>query len=439
MTLIRPNSQSDKTTQILNLLGSGLDRYSQGKRERQKSFIESEKNRRAAEEAERKKKAALIAGKIDKLKLDKAQEEQDVYSRIADIEAAGEGSEPVAGVEGPPAPDVMAQRSMNKGLLSKLKAKYSRLTGRKADVPEALSGDMTAEQAKESMASGKTFTPEQRTLLSGTAFPRKSFGEEFAKGLVKVEQMKILGEEAKVKGKLQQQSVNLKRDLGKTLNAFGLMWKKKKQQLAEGFKGGGVVGRGVKTIAGEVLKPESLPATQEYKGQLVETALSQNRIITGSVRVVQSVFEKLIESYPSRLDGDRVSVGKIVQSSRNTMGMAKAARDRGLQEEVRLIERNNPAALEDVNSEINKKFEALLPAALDLSDEIEVQKGLKRVFGEDYEKNKETMIRESPYGDVSNIKPDQVDDLEELIRRATEEGDEQAERAVRTFLPGIVL
>jgi hypothetical protein len=444
-TLIRPRSQSAEVTEILNRFGAGIDRFAEAKR--------------LAEDEERKR-----------IRFERQKKGFDVLDEISTIEEQGTSNAPAPGTEGPPSPDVMEKRDqISLDTRDRLIAKYGRIKGKPetfesvsskrksldalglsdkekaafnltGELPKppriSLSGDMKPEEAKRHLASGEEFTKEQQTFLKEIAFPEESFASQFARGLVEAEKLKIMGEETKIKGALQKRATELKRDVGKTLNAFSLMWKKKKQQLDEGFKGGGVIGRGIKSVVGETLKPESLPATQEYQGQLVETALSQNRIITGSVRVIQSVFEKLLDSYPSKLDGERVAIGKIAQSARNTMGMAKSARDQGLQAEVKLIETKDPKSLDDPNSEINKKFSELLPSKLNLRDEIEVQKGLKRIFGPDYEKHKHVMVGNSDFGDVTNVEASQIDDIEELIKRA-EEGDQQAEQAVKMFLPGI--
>jgi len=159
------------------------------------------------------------------------------------------------------------------------------------------------------------------------AFPQKGFAESFADALVQAERIKTIGAEVDIKKKTEQKRIDIKRDVNSTMNAFrGLVTKKFDSLDEKAFgvaQGAGLLVGGLKELQA-ALRVKGAENTAAFAGQLVETALQQNKIITGSVRVVQSVFEKLIESYPNVKDPDTFSVFKDCPICQKYFGFRKS-------------------------------------------------------------------------------------------------------------------
>ena len=90
---------------------------------------------------------------------------------------------------------------------------------------------------------------------------------------------------------------------------------------------------------------EELVETGKLHGQRGETAMMMMPAITGSVRIIKSVFKYILESLPDKQHGPKQSRGKLRQTSRNMYRMTRAMTQMGLTPK-------DLAAMDDATAEI---------------------------------------------------------------------------------------
>ena len=103
----------------------------------------------------------------------------------------------------------------------------------------------------------------------------------------------------------------------------------------------------------EALALEGLPFTRSYKGQLIETAMTHSKIITGGARVIKSIISNLIGTYPTDdkvLDAMEAKIYQTVMNSYyktkgvdQTAGLLSKEQDKEARDIVRSV-LDTPAA-----------------------------------------------------------------------------------------------
>jgi len=81
-------------------------------------------------------------------------------------------------------------------------------------------------------------------------------------------------------------------------------------------------------------KNPNFSRTASFPGQIRETALTLNRVLTGQNRVIKGVLEMINETLPEDLDPETFVANKIDQSLRNAFGITKAFEKAGLTSDV---------------------------------------------------------------------------------------------------------
>ena len=162
-------------------------------------------------------------------------------------------------------------------------------------------------------------------------------------------------------------------DMDKVEQLFSNLWDRKKEQL--GSTGSGpLVGAAKKGLA--KIRAPGGEATAAYAGQVTETAAALNRIVTGQNRVVESIYNRLAASLPDIWDTETYAKTKLEQSIRNSYGLMKAVRKRGIN-----LSNYSDEDLANPDSDISQHMASMAPEALDARDNAELQGILDRVFG----------------------------------------------------------
>jgi len=212
----------------------------------------------------------------------------------------------------------------------------------------------------------------------------------------------------KTKRETQKQIAKTELGFDRTMELMGRLWDRHKEQIAEGenlgLTGGGVRGR-IRTLVSGI-DPEyvkGLEATRAFGGQVTESALAMNGIVTNQNRVIKAVFTLLRKTLPSEkgTDSSASAAKKIEQSVFNAFGLRQAARKAGVTRES--IAAQSDAQLDDPNSAINQLFGSLtIEKKLTEVNEEEAFAILDRVLGtEDAKKYKVGRWRNYKQGKVS--------------------------------------
>lgn len=107
-------------------------------------------------------------------------------------------------------------------------------------------------------------------------------------------------------------------------------------QLRGGIEEGGAGGllQGLYGDINVAFKNEKFSRTAAIQGQIKETALTLNRILTGQNRVIKGVLEMILTTLPTNKDPEKFIGNKIEQSVRNAFGITKAFEKAGLSSDV---------------------------------------------------------------------------------------------------------
>jgi len=167
-----------------------------------------------------------------------------------------------------------------------------------------------------------------------------------------------------------------KTNLNKVENLFTNLWHQKSLQL--GKTGAGLVMGGLKKGAAALQAPGG-EATARYQGQVDETAIALNRILTGQNRVVKSIYDRIRRTLPTDIDKYEYAWPKIEQSVANSYGLIKAVQaDADL---MRKMAAASDEELEDPNSAINLQINTIGEGAAYLTpdDRAQIDKILARI------------------------------------------------------------
>lgn len=140
-------------------------------------------------------------------------------------------------------------------------------------------------------------------------------------------------------------------------NLMTRMVAQKKAQLPE-VGGGGLVNPQYWLGKGKAaLKVGDTEATAAFPGQVTETAMALNSLLTGQNRVIKSVLERIIKTLPDESDPASFAANKISQSLYNSFALWKAMQDAGITNKKMSMltdEQGN-----DPNSIINRRIAGL--------------------------------------------------------------------------------
>lgn len=202
-------------------------------------------------------------------------------------------------------------------------------------------------------------------------------------------QLKVLEEGEKIKraSKIKQATAEAARKMGegfgKMTSLVATTWDRKLEQLEE--TGAGLPATIANITMEKLVKwlpsdwdglQNKYPKTAAYAGQLVEMASTIMPIMTGSVRLVESIYNKVLESLPSMAESELVSLGKLYQTIRNMYGLNKALERAGI-----LAGDYTEEELEDENHPVNKILATYGTARLTSEDQAEFDKLATDIFG----------------------------------------------------------
>jgi hypothetical protein len=126
---------------------------------------------------------------------------------------------------------------------------------------------------------------------------------------------------------------------------------------------GRTIARGAATL-GRKFQTADTDAIEAYDGQLTETAMSMMPIMTGSSRIIESIYQMVRRSLPDPLEGESRSGQKLEATLRNMFAARNAFMNSGIN-----LDDYDDEDLQDPNSEISKELEAIYRRGAPLSEE----------------------------------------------------------------------
>ena len=193
----------------------------------------------------------------------------------------------------------------------------------------------------------------------------------------------------------QKQKFQTESNFSSVVNMLSNLWAQKQTQLEE-TKGSGLVKGTIGKLLGSA-KVKGFEATAAYEGQITESALALNRIVSGSTRAIKSIVDKLTKTLPTLTDTASYTKEKIAQSVRNAFGLRKAALNAGLTPEY--IDSLPDEELNNPLSKLNRQMQALTPMALDKNELKEAQKVIDSIFATPAIKKQSGRNKPMTYGD----------------------------------------
>lgn len=111
-----------------------------------------------------------------------------------------------------------------------------------------------------------------------------------------------------------------------------LMGQFKTKLIQQGGKGGVVAG-GIGTLKA-MMKLPNTAAIETFTGQIIETTLAMNPVLTGQNRVIKGITDRIAKTIPGWADTEQSAPQKISQSLTNMYRLTKAVADMGLTSEM---------------------------------------------------------------------------------------------------------
>jgi len=237
-----------------------------------------------------------------------------------------------------------AQAIQNISALGGDVGQYQQLFGRGAEMPTAMPTPAPVDRPTITGAPLEPVTPEafpeQRILP--TKFERTPLGgiraTVFEDVALKKRQQE---EESKLKAKAEvlKLSEKARANFGRSIGLFSTMvaqakgMQEEQKEMLErvGIEttGLGLLPGAVGTLAVKTRRPEAARVAA-FRGQMRETAIGLNSILTGQNRVIRSVVQMIQETLPDPLDPEPMMATKLAQSITNAYKLVKAFEKAGL-------------------------------------------------------------------------------------------------------------
>lgn len=135
----------------------------------------------------------------------------------------------------------------------------------------------------------------------------------------------VESEKLKTAGKQAENILKNDVNFSKVVNLMSNMVSQKKAQLDE-TGGAGIVKGAIGNVAAKVKTP-GYSQTGAFGGQVTETTLALNSILTGQNRVIKGVVDMIRPTLPTEFDTEQFTADKIAQSLKNSFRLSKSMKD----------------------------------------------------------------------------------------------------------------
>jgi len=171
-------------------------------------------------------------------------------------------------------------------------------------------------------------------MQSGESFETDPMtGDLTKKGAREKKQMEVeIQKKTEAKFKRQEELTKINTNFNTTVAEFSQLVAQLKGGIEEG--GAGSLLKGFYGSVNTALKNPKFSRTASIPGQIKETSLVFNRILTGQNRVIKGVVEMILQTLPTEFDPPETISAKIEQSVSNAYRIKKAFEKAGLSPDV---------------------------------------------------------------------------------------------------------
>lgn len=156
---------------------------------------------------------------------------------------------------------------------------------------------------------------------------------------------------------LSERQLDAEQNFRKVVGQFAsLIAQSKAKMQQQGGEGG--LSAGLKGKARVLMKDPKASAIAAFPGQVTETTLALNPVLTGQNRVIKGITEKISETLPGEYDPPTFIAQKTAQSLTNAYRITKAMNDLGITPEtfVDMSDEELEAAGREIAEEANSLF-----------------------------------------------------------------------------------